>query len=214
MISNIVNKITEKTYNKYYKNIYMNFLKNCSKNDNILIINQNYYNPLKDFSHFIKKYELKIFIFFRTSSIKNKFIEETKGEELIDHIYSDFNNIDELSKLNNFTKFSKIILFHIKKESYSNVLLDLIYPLIFENTNIYIYVSLENKKSDFKNKLRNIINKSTNYEIGNVLNNDNFFNLLNSNKNYIINTIKIFKDNYYAIYGENTIYEIILIKKN
>ena len=72
MISSIINKITEKSYNEYYKNIYMEIFDNCNKNDTILIINQNYYNPLKDYSHYIKKYNLKIYIFFRTSLIKKK----------------------------------------------------------------------------------------------------------------------------------------------
>ena len=213
MISSIINKITEKYYNEYYKNIYMEIFEKCNNNDTILIINQNYYNPLKNFSHFIKKYNLKIFIFFKNLIIKKKFIEETKGEELIDHIYSDFNNIDELSKLNNFIKFSKIILFHIKKESYSDKILELIYPIINEFSKINIYVSLSNKKSKVQNTLRKLINNNTSYEVGNILNNDSFFNTLNSNKSYLIDTIKIYKDNHYAIYGESTIYEIILIKK-
>jgi len=213
MISRIINKITEKSYNEYYKNIYIEIFEKCNNNDTILIINQNYYNPLKNFSHFIKKYNLKIFIFFKNLIIKKKFIEETKGEELIDHIYSDFNNIDELSKLNNFIKFSKIILFHIKKESYSDKILELIYPIINEFSKINIYVSLSNKKSKVQNTLRKLINNNTSYEVGNILNNDSFFNTLNSNKSYLIDTIKIYKDNHYAIYGESTIYEIILIKK-
>ena len=213
MISRIINKITEKSYNEYYKNIYIEIFEKCNNNDTILIINQNYYNPLKNFSHFIKKYNLKIFIFFKNLIIKKKFIEETKGEELIDHIYSDFNNIDELSKLNNFIKFSKIILFHIKKESYSDKILELIYPIINEFSKINIYVSLSNKKSKVQNTLRKLINNNTSYEVGNILNNDSFFNTLNSNKSYFIDTIKIYKDNHYAIYGESTIYEIILIKK-
>jgi hypothetical protein len=214
MLSSIINKITEKSYNEYYKNIYMEIFEKCDTNDTILIINQNYYNPLNHFSHFIKKYNLKIFIFFRTSIIKQKFINETKGEELIDHIYCDFNNIEELNKLHNFTKFSNIIIFHIKKESYSDKLLELVNPITNEFSKIYIYVSLSNKKSKIQNTIRNLINKNTSYEVGNILNNDTFFNTLNSNKSYLIDAIKIYKDNHYAIYGENTIYEIILIKKN
>ena len=92
--------------------------------------------------------------------------------------------------------------------------MELVYPITNENSKIYIYVTLSNKKSKMQDKLRNLINNNTSYEVGSVLNNDNFFNVINSNKNYLINTIKIYKDNYYAIYGENTIYEIILIKKN
>ena len=212
MISSIINKITEKSYNEYYKNIYMEIFEKCNNNDSILIINQNYYNPLKNFSHFIKKFNVKIFIFFRTSIIKQKFIKDTVGEELIEHIYCDFNNIEGLNKLHNFIKFSKVILFHIKKESYSDKLLELIYPITNEFSKIYIYVSLSNKKSRIQNTLRKLINDNTSYEVGNILNNDNFFNTLNSNKSYSIDTIKIYKDNHYAVYGENTIYEIILIK--
>ena len=214
MISKLLNKITEKSYNEYYKNIYIEIFDKCNDNDTILVINQNYYNPLKHFSHFIKKYNLKIFIFFRNSIIKKKFIEETKGEELIEHIYCDFNNIEEISKLHNFIKFSKVLLFHIKKENYSNKLLELVYPIINELSKIYIYVSLSNQKSKMQNTLRNLINNNTSYEVGNILNNDTFFNTLNSNKNYLIDPIKIYKDNRYAVYGENTVYEIILIKKN
>jgi len=212
MISSIINKITEKSYNEYYKNIYMEIFEKCNNNDSILIINQNYYNPLKNFSHFIKKFNVKIFIFFRTSIIKQKFIKDTVGEELIEHIYCDFNNIEGLNKLHNFIKFSKVILFHIKKESYSDKLLELIYPITNEFSKIYIYVSLSNKKSRIQNTLRKLINDNTSYEVGNILNNDNFFNTLNSNKSYSIDTIKIYKDNHYAVYGENTIYEILLIK--
>jgi len=212
MISSIINKITEKSYNEYYKNIYMEIFEKCNNNDSILIINQNYYNPLKNFSHFIKKFNVKIFIFFKTSIIKQKFIKDTIGEELIEHIYCDFNNIEGLNKLHNFIKFSKVILFHIKKESYSDKLLELIYPITNEFSKIYIYVSLSNKKSRVQNTLRKLINDNTSYEVGNILNNDNFFNTLNSNKSYSIDTIKIYKDNHYAVYGENTIYEILLIK--
>lgn len=213
MISSIINKITEKSYNEYYKQIYMEIFEKCENNDTILILNQNYYNPLIHFSHFIKKYNVKIFIFFRNVIIKKKFIEETKGEELIDHIYCDFNNIEELQNLHTSTKFSKVILFHIKKESYSDKILELIYHIINEFSKIYIYVSLSNKKSRVQNTIRKFINNNTSYEIGNILNNDSFFNILNSNKSYSIDTIKIYKDNHYAVYGENTIYEIILIKK-
>jgi len=57
-----------------------------------------------------------------------------------------------------------------------------------------------------QDKLQNLINnKKIKYK---------FFNTINSHKNYLIDTIKIYKDNYYAIYVENTIYEVILIKKN
>tara|TARA_B110000037_G_C17005344_1_gene459016 strand:+ start:128 stop:763 length:636 start_codon:yes stop_codon:yes gene_type:complete len=210
---NIINKIAEKSYNEYYKDIYMGILNNCKEKENILVINQNYFNPLKYFSHFFKKFSLQFYIFFKNTCDKEKYCNEAKGEELVEKIFCDFSNLQELNKLTNFIKFSKIILFHIKSEEYLNILLELIYPLISENGSIYIYISLGNKKSKMQSKIRSFINNNSFYNISNVLNNDTFFNNLHDNKYFSIDAIKIFKDNYYAIYGENTVYEIILVKK-
>jgi hypothetical protein len=210
---NIINKIAEKSYNEYYKDIYMGILNNCEEKENILVINQNYFNPLKYFSHFFKKFSLQFYIFFKNTYDKEKYCNEAKGEELVEKIFCDFSNLQELNKLTNFIKFSKIILFHIKSEEYLNILLELIYPLISENGSIYIYVSLGNKKSKMQSKIRSFINNNSFYNISNVLDNDTFFNNLHDNKYFSIDAIKIFKDNYYAIYGENTVYEIILVKK-
>ena len=210
---NIINKIAEKSYNEYYKDIYMSILNNCEEKENILVINQNYFNPLKYFSHFFKKFSLQFYIFFKNTYDKEKYFNETKGEELVEKIFCDFSNLQELNKLTNFIKFSKIILFHIKSEEYLNVLLELVHPLISENGSIFIYISLGNKKSKMQSKIRSFINNNSFYNISNVLNNDTFFNNLHDNKYFSVDAIKIFKDNYYAIYGENTVYEIILVKK-
>ena len=49
--------------NNYYKNLYNSFLLN-NENENILIINQNFYNPLTSFSNYLKKYNTNLYILF------------------------------------------------------------------------------------------------------------------------------------------------------
>ena len=48
--------------NNYYKNLYNSLLNN--ENENILIINQNFYNPLISFSSYLKKYNTNLHILF------------------------------------------------------------------------------------------------------------------------------------------------------
>ena len=208
---NLINKVVEKCYNDYYKSIYKTILENSIENEKICIINQNYFNPFSDFSHFMKKFNVMFYILFKHKENRTKFINLSEGEELQENVCCDFEILEDIKKLYNFSKFSKIILFDIKSESYLNDVLEIIYPLVNEQTKIYIYISLTNKSSTTtQSSIRNFINIYSYYKISNIMVNNTFFDSLHKNKLFSIDKIKIFRDNYYMIYGENTIYEIIL----
>lgn len=209
-----INKITESYYNDYYKQIFRNVLENVSENEKICIINLNYFNIFEHFSHFIKKFNVYFTIFFKNKDYQKKFLNQIDGEELQDHIECDFDSIKDLIKLPSSTNFSKIILFDIQSESKLNQMLHNLYSYINKQSMIYIYISLtDNSSSQIQTNIRQIINHHSSYELSNILNYNDFFNNLHQNNYFTVDKIRVFRDNYYMIYGKNNIYEIILIPK-
>lgn len=209
-----INKITDSYYNDYYKQIFRNILENTSENEKICIINLNYFNLFEHFSHFIKKFNVFFTLFFKNKDYQKKFLDQIDGEELQDHVDCDFDSIKELIKLPSTTIFSKIILFDIQSELKLNQILHNLYDYVHKESMIYIYISLtEHSSSKTQTSIRQFINRNSSYELSSILNHNDFFDNLHQNNYFMIDKIKVFQNNYYMIYGESNIYEIILIPK-
>jgi hypothetical protein len=191
-----MNKIFEN--DDYYATIYKKVLESANTNDNILFLEQYSYNPLTDFSHIIKKKNLKLYILSDNNFLEN----EIKEEECESYIYF----------INNYTTkkiYNIIILFHLHSIDLFNDFLN----NIKNKSIIFIYSSLSTKNYNelyYKNFIRDRLNNFFDLKIGNVL---NFTDLLDSIKtkiNYKIKSLKIHKKNNYILYGDNLVYEIIL----
>lgn len=194
----------------YYNNIYNSFLLD-QNNSNIMIINQNYFNPLSYFSHNIKKNNINLYILYNNLNSINKLDNEIKYEECNKLIH--YHNYSLEQMIENYSKvsFSKIIALHLKSLDYIKSIIML--GEIFE-CNIYFYLSLSNKKKVyFKNKFRSIFKSDTN-EIGNVFDYDQIFSYLNTLISYDIDTIKIINNNHYISYGSQKTYLFILKYKS
>jgi hypothetical protein len=197
------------------KNYYLFVLENILNekirdNTNILIYLSNYFNPYEYFCHLIKKKKLKIFVLIDNNEIIDRLNEEIKGEDCEDNIL--FINKEE--NINNI-KFHNIILFHLFSYDYLEDKLKQIKLISNNNTNIFIYSSLSNEKNtqiEYKNKIRDKINKFTTYKIGNLLFLTKVLEIINENE-YLIESINIHKKNNYLLYGDNTVYKLYIKNK-
>ena len=93
-----------------------------NENDNILIVtyNKNYFNPLDEYSHIIKKKNLKIYLLIDNSFIINKLKESIKGEECEKNIYL-YQNIESSFSQLQITPniiYNLIYIYHIDSLDY------------------------------------------------------------------------------------------------
>jgi hypothetical protein len=197
-------------YEKYYYTIIDNLFNNYMKdNDNILLIIDNEFNILENFSYIIKKKKLKVYLLVSNNVLYNKNMDYIKGKdkEVDINIFIDINEIS-----NNIFKY--IILFHLVSVDYFKDFLILFKNIINEISSIYIYCSLSKvNKLKYKNFIRETIMKYTSNKMGIVLSYNDIIESINDDKDYDIYSLKIYKNNNYIIYGYNTTYEIILQKK-
>jgi len=192
---------------KYYKNIYTSFLLN-NFNDNILIINQNYFNPLTYYSHHLKKYKINLYILFNCNENIQKLEKEINNEECKELIHYKLISLDQIVTEYVNIRFDKIILVHIKTIDYLEKIIDM---ANFFKVNLYIYISLSTKnKTYYKNTLRNLVKNISNEEIGNVFDYDIVFNLLNSNSNFTIDSINMIGNNHFITYGSHKSYLFVM----
>ena len=210
------NNLNFNILNNYYNDIYNEILNSCNENDNILFINNNYFNPLINFSHIIKKLKLNIYIIYNNKDNINLIEKEIKDDECYDNIHINFTNIDDMYKINNKINFKKIIILHINSLDYLNNNLNLV-KNFYNNNNfeVIFFISLSNnneKYTDNKNSIRNYIKYNFNYNLGYEFNFDIFLNNINNNKTFKIKKLGIFKETNYAFYGKSDIYKIILNK--
>lgn len=202
---NYIYSIQNNILNNYYKNLYNSFLLK-NENENILILNQNFYNPLIAYSNYLKKYNTNLYIFFND---ENSYIELNNEIHLDEcnyliHYIKNIDNIQEYSNIN----FNKIIIFHINDINY---LKNMILKLEFLKSNIYIYISLStSNKIYYKNQIRNLLKNTHNNNFGNVFDYDEVFNLINNFKNYDIVNIQLLNINHFITYGSHKSYLIIL----
>jgi hypothetical protein len=212
--------------NIYYNNIFDKILNSLKYNENILLYIENYFNPLDNFSHIIKKKNINIYCIITNKYIYNKLVENIKGEENENniHILSLFDsNINDslsgecsdksiiylnISKLN--IKIDIVLIFHLYSISYLKNILKDINIIINNKTLIYIYCSLSNENEEiilYKNKIRNNIKKFIKNNIGDLLPLSETINTIQKEK-YKINKISLYKKNHYILYGDNSVYKL------
>jgi hypothetical protein len=202
-------------------------------NDNILIIisNNKYFNPLEEFSHIIKKKNLKIYLLDNNNYHNIKIKNDIRGEECEKNIKI-IESISSIDNKNNYI-FTESLekLFKREFDEYNNFIYNIIYIYDFDSLKyienllnilkinisslslIYIYQYLSNesfKNIDKKNNIINNINYFFDYKINKLYSLTDFINIINENDMIKIKTLNIFKKNNYIVYGNNTLYEIIL----
>ena len=181
------------------------------ENQKILYFIDKEINILEKFSHIIKKKNLEIYVVIPNEKIYLNMKNRTIGEELDDKVFI-YKNIEDINPLNNI--FNYINIFDLSSIEYLEFILKNIYNLINYETSICIYCTMSNesdKNIKYKNFIREIINSSI-CNVSTVIKLSDFFKLF-TNKEYIISCINIYKKNNYIIYGDNTIYNIVINKK-
>ena len=176
-------------------------------NDNILLIYNDNFNPLDNFSHIVKKKNILIDILIENNDILVNINNDIKGEECETNIKL-YSNIDEICN----KKYTMIVIFYLNNEEY----LENILNTINNESVVYIYCclcGLNKKKIFYKNYIRNKIMEYTKNTMSYVLPLLNFLEIIENNLFFKIKMMKIYKKNNYIIYGNNTVYETILIKK-
>jgi hypothetical protein len=221
-------EIKSSYYDKYYNLIINNIINDLSDNSNLLLIVKNEFNLLQNIEFIIKKKNIKITIVNDTISnkeFKNNMLNSIQLFDKESHI-NIYNEIDELMHLNKKDDsndsipcetilFNNIIIFHINSIDHLKDKLNLLESISDKYTKLYIYTSLSNEKVNkikYKNIIRNSITKYTNHKMGNVLQYESLLTFIDEYKIYKINSLKIYKKTNYILYGDNIVYEIILVK--
>lgn len=198
-------------FKDFYSNIINNIFNNNINNLELLLLVENEFNILEEFSHFIKKNNIRIDIVISNYTYYNNMNDNLKGEECEPLINLNL----KIDKINN-KKFHLVIFFHIESIQQLEYYLIFLQDKLYENFKIYIYCSLFKKSNDnifLKNIIREQIMNFTSNKMGYVISYEDFVHNLNNNNFYYVESIKIYKKNEYFIYGNNTVYEIILHKK-
>jgi hypothetical protein len=226
-------EIKSSYYDKYYNLIINNIVNDLSDNSNLLLIVKNEFNLLQNIEFIIKKNNIKITIVNDTISnkeFKNNMINSIQLFDKESNI-NIYNGIDELIHLNKKDNnddsndrtlcdsilFNRIIIFHINSIDHLKNNLNLLESITDKYTKLYIYTSLSNEKVNkikYKNIIRNSITKYTNHKMGNVLQYELLLTFIDEYKIYTINSLKIYKKTNYILYGDNIVYEIILVKNS
>lgn len=205
---NYIYNIQENILNDYYNNLYNSFFLN-NNNEHILIINQNYYNPLTNFSNYLKKHNTNLYILFNDKNNNSKLIDEIKDDECKKYIHC-VNNLKSLILYFSDIQFSKIVLIHLENTDFLNKIINI---TDYFKSSLYLYISLTTKNKIFyKNQLRKIM-KISSEKIGKVFDYDEIFTFLNSYNNFNINSIQLINNNHLVTYGSNKKYLFILKHK-
>lgn len=194
----------------YYSNLLENIFKKSDDEKEYILFIENDFNILDNFSFIIKKKNLKINIVINNSNkeIYNKLLNHIKGEECEENISIYLKIRDIINK-----KIDYIVFFHLESIENLDITLKLLKNVLNNDFLIYIYASLSNKsKNIIKNIIREQIIIFTDNRLGFILSYEEVIKCVN--KHYKIDSIKILKKNNYFIYGNNTVYEIILSDKN
>ena len=207
---NYIHQLYSTFFSDYYQRIYSTFLV-PTKNENILIVNQNDYNPLIHFSHFLKKFNTHLYIIYHSHDTLNKNKEKLQNEECSPLVHIDFYSIEKIMNEYVNIRFNKIVVLHIQTLDYLEKILDI---ARFFKTNLILYVSLSKSNLSSKNICRSLLKYVNSQELGNVFNYSEILTFIEHYKYYEIDTIKIMNDNYYAVYGSHKNYQIILKPKS
>ena len=221
-------EIKSSYYDKYYNLIINNIVNDLKDNSNLLLVVKNEFNLLQNIEFIIKKKNIKITIVNDTiynKEFKNNMLNNIQLFDKESHI-NIYNGIDELIYLNKKDDsndntlcecilFNNIIIFHINSIDHLKDNLNLLESFTDKNSKLYIYTSLSNESLNrikYKNIIRNSIIKYTNHKMGNVIQYESLLTFIDEYKIYKINSLKIYKKTNYILYGDNIVYEIILVK--
>jgi len=198
-------------YNKYYNTIINNIINIIENNKNIILFIKNQFTLDNNIEFIINKKNIKIVIINDNNQSNKDFSNELFNKNSI-NILSSKDEIELLKSDNNFF-FDIVVIFTV--ESLEELENKLYITNYFNNINTkyYIYNSLSNEnngKIKYKNFIRNSITKYTKYKLGKVLNYQAFLKFIEDYNKYKINSLKIYKNNNYILYGDNVDYEIIL----
>lgn len=197
-------------YDTYYNLIIKNIFDEIEYNKNILLIVKDTNYLLDNLEFIIKKKNIQIKL-LTNNDTKQEWINYILGSEMENNIkiYDDHN---EILKNNIFFKY--IILFQIETIQYFEDILNILSDVVDTDTLLYIYISLEkNDKIKYKNFIRENIIKYIDKKINLIFSYESILEKIMTNLFFKISSIKIYKKNNYLIYGNNTVYQIILIKK-
>lgn len=229
---NITNQLDKYFLTSYYNQSFQHFLdreftvpvsKRNERKIPIFILNTCSFQPLLQFSHFIKKLNLDIYLFDENKNNIEILQNEIKGEELEENIHFFSGNpftlfYDFQSSERNLTNisFDFIIIHHTSIYDFKlNELLKELHKLLSPSGKLYFFYSICNSSSSTKNYLRNKIQKYTQLPIGNV---KSIIDILESLESisYLYKKIHVnpFLTKKYPIFGEHTIYLFILQKLN
>lgn len=207
-----ISKNKNNFYEKYYEMIYNDILYQIfNENYNILSINQNDFNPLIGHSHIIKKNNINIYIVINNENYDfcEKMKENIIGSECEKNIHF-IKTIDEIN-----VTFDLINIFHLYTLEKLNNILNKIYFLSDNRTNVNIYCSLSNEKKEkiyYKNLIRNKILEFAKIKLGTLLSFTDVLEIIEKNNKFNVDQISIYKKNNYIVYGNNTVYKIFLKK--
>jgi hypothetical protein len=196
----------------YYENYYytiINSIINSYQNSNLLIIIKNEFHILEHFSHTIKKNNIFFHVLVEDYNLNKIISKNIKGEECESNvsIYNDHKEINE--------EIDLIIFFHLDSLDDLNIKLLYFNNILKKSSSslIYIYSSLykdNNEKIAYKNYIREQIMNYSNKKMGLVLSYCKLLKDIDKSEFYKMKSIQIYKKNNYFLYGNNTVYEIIL----
>ena len=182
----------------------LNIIEKISDSSKLLLVNSNEVDILDKFSYIIKKKNLLITLLIDDKLIFNQTKESIIGEECE-------NNIILIKEINLKENYDLIYVCRLTSLNNLENILIMIPLILNDKTLIYMYNSISNessKKIHNKNYIRSMIN------LGYILSLTDVLNIINKNNNFNIKSMSIYKENNYIIYGNNTVYEFILEKKN
>ena len=223
------------SYNEsFYEYFFSNYLKNIliqkydfelknnlniSNNTNILFINHGYFNPLLKYSHFIKKFNIHLYIHDISNKNIQKILNDIKNEDCEDNIHIlEYYDPNLINNDPSFYLFFDFIIIH--HSSFFNDFLN----IFIENTNniiknngilIYLHsICNNNNIQNKKNKIRNFIKNITKIPLGNTINLIDLLELNNHLITYKQIDYKLYHHSNYIIYGDHNFYIFFLQKNN
>ena len=196
-------------YNKYYNTIINNIINNIENNKNIILFIKNQFVIDNNIEFIINK---KILIINDNNESNKDFNNQLFNKNSI-NILNNINEIDIIKKNNEIFFFDIVVIFTIESLQELKNIFYITNNFNNINTKYYMYISLSNEnnqKIKYKNLIINTIKKYSKYKIGNVINYQAFLKFIEDYNKYKINSLKIYKNSNYILYGNNFVYETIL----
>lgn len=210
----------ETLFDSYYQTLFQFFLhqefpsvhRSYKDEYHILIIHSCSFQPLKQFSHYLKRFHIHIYLLNEYPQFYPKIKKDIEGEEMESNIHFLEGNPFELSSITS-VHFDSILLFHSSIfERNLPDLLQILHPYVLSKLYIYQSISNENHKQlVYKNYLRNKIKHMTFLPYGNLKNHIDFIQELQSCSSYFqLVKYENCYEKYIPLFGKYYIYSYIL----